>query len=334
MNTTIPELSDEQITSMRSNIMTNVDRAARAKTSRYRKVVLGAAAVIVIGSVGTTAIQAMNPVGGGADSMSKSDLGNSEPDSSRAEGASGDSAGSAAPDEATPDSGLVKGAAPEDADREIVTTGSIGMTVTKPVDTAARISTYVSSAGGRVDSRSEQASKEDDGGAVRLVVRVPQDKVEDSIATFRTYGTVDYVTVEDYDATAEGKDLDARIKALGISVARLSALMDKATSTNELIKAESALTQRQAELDSLVSQRKGLTDRVTLSSLEIQLAAKDAATSPSASGFWGGVVDGWNALVSVFEDFVHGFGVILPWLLVLGLIGGLFWLVVRGRRSV
>ncbi|MDQ3155163.1 MAG: DUF4349 domain-containing protein [Actinomycetota bacterium] len=317
MNTSIPELSDEQIESMRFAIMSDVDKSARMKTRRYRKVVVGAAAVVAISGIGV-GIAGLNngPAVYDASTASKPAGGNES------------RTNALAPDQAK--SG--DKAAPEDSDREIVTTGSVGMTVAKPVVAARKISTWVGTAGGRVDSRSETAPSGDNGGSVHLVIRIPQEKVNSSIDQLRTYGTIEYVNIEDYDATTEGKDLDARIKALRISVDRLEGLMKNSKSTAELIRAESALTERQANLESLVAQRKGLSERASLSALDIDLAAKPMANSVSPSGFWGGVVTGWNSLVATIDGAVHGIGVILPWGVALGLLSGLAWLATR-RRS-
>lgn len=325
MNTSIPELSDEQIESMRFAIMSDVDKSARSKTRRYRQVVLGAATVIALGGIGTGVIQSY----GESNSVTASSQ--KEGDASRSGGGPSTQYDNAVPEGQSADDSAGKAAL--DADREVITTGSVGMTVADPVDTATKISTWVSTAGGRVDSRSETASKDDDGGSVHLLIRIPQSKVDGSIDTFRTYGTIEYVNIEDTDVTTQGQDLDARINALKISVSRLESLMKDANSTNELLRAETALTERQAELDSLVSQRKHLSDQVDLSAITIDLAAKASANSPSADGFWGGVVAGWNGLVSTIEGAVHTLGVVLPWALVLGALGGIVWLVTRRRSS-
>lgn len=325
MNTSIPELSDEQIESMRFAIMSDVDKSARQKTRRYRKMVVGAAAIVAIGGIGVGVVDFTG--GNPGSSMSAAD-------------SAGDKKASGG-DESRPEvalnqdqSGAGAKVAPEDSDREIVTTGAVGMTVAKPVVAARKISAWVGTTGGRVDSRSETAPSGDDGGSVHLVIRIPQEKVNGSIDQLRTYGTIEYVNLEDYDATTEGKDLDARIKALRISVDRLEGLMKNSKSTTELIRAESALTERQANLESLVAQRKGLSERASLSALQIDLAAKPMANSVSPSGFWGGVVTGWNSLVATIDGVVHGIGVILPWGIAVALLTGVGWLATRRRSRV
>lgn len=325
----LPELNDEQIESMRFAIMTDVNGSARTKTRRYRQLVGAAAVIIAVGGVGTGIVRM--PAGNGGGDMASSSAARDEsaagPEfSSGSQAAAGDSAGSlAGKDSVVPPTSR--------AAREVVTTGTLSMTVDKPVLAAQKISTWVEAAGGRVDSRSEEAPSGDFGGNVHLVVRVPQTKVTSSIETFRALGTVHSVNVSDEDVTAQGQDLDARIKALGISVDRLESLMKSSTSTADLLKAETALSQRQAELDSLAAQRKGLSDHVALSSLEIDINAKSTPNSVSPSGFWGGIVSGWNGLVSAIDGGVHGLGVILPWGAALALLGAVSWTARRVIRA-
>ena len=321
MNTTIPELSDEQIESMRFAIMSDVDKSARARTRRYRQIAVSAVAVIAIGGIGAQVIGTTVGPGvttAGSDSSAKSG-GNerSMPET-------------VPPNELNADKG---GIVAPDTDREIITTGSVGMTVAQPVIAAREISAWVDTIGGRVDSRSETAPTVDNGGSVHLVIRIPQEKVNGSVDQLRSYGTIEHVNLNDYDATTEGKDLDARIQALRISVERLEDIMKKSTSSAELIRAESALTERQANLESLVAQRKGLSEKADLASIAVDLAAKPVAKSVTPSGFWGGVVTGWNSLVATIDGAVHGLGVILPWGIVVGLLSGIAWLLVRRRAS-
>ncbi|MFM8893961.1 MAG: DUF4349 domain-containing protein, partial [Actinomycetales bacterium] len=53
----------------------------------------------------------------------------------------------------------------------------------------------------------------------------------------------------------------------GSSITRLQTLIDQATTTADLIEAEVALSDRQAELDSLRAQRAYLADQVGMSTL-------------------------------------------------------------------
>ncbi len=193
-----------------------------------------------------------------------------------------------------------------DPDRQVVTTATASLAVEDPAEGAQRVSELVESVGGRVDERTEQAASGDDGvdGAVAdLVVRVPADALTGVLADLEDLGDVEHVSVSRSDVTAGVVDLDARIAALQTSVARLQALMDGAATTEALLAAEEALSERQANLESLRSQRALLADG-------------------GPDGFLGGLGTGWRALVAALGAAVVVLGVLLPWLVVAGLIAG------------
>lgn len=134
-----------------------------------------------------------------------------------------------------------------------------------------------------------------------------------TIERLGTYGTVDDVSLENSDVTAQAKDLDARIDALELSIDRLEDILTGAGSSAEVIKAEEALTLRQEQLESLQAQRKGLADQVSLSTLTIGFSQTDDVDSVEPEGFGGGLRDGWNALVSTLNAVVELTGRVLPW---------------------
>lgn len=144
-------------------------------------------------------------------------------------------------------------------------------------------------------------------------------------------GSVQRAEVTSEDVTAQRVDLDARIKALQTSVDRLLAIMRDAKDPEALIKAEDALSERQAELDSLRAQREALGDRIDYSTLNVTFVAQSIGgpASNEYRGFFGQVERGWDALVSLVGNSVLLFGLLLPWLGVLAVIGGVVYAVVR-----
>ena len=204
-----------------------------------------------------------------------------------------------------------------DPDRQVVTTATAFLAVENPADGAQRVSELVEAAGGRVDQRSEQAGSGEDGGegaAADLVVRVPADELTDVLAELEELGDVESVSVSRSDVTATAVDLDARISALQTSVARLQALMDGATSTGTLLEAEEALSERQAQLESLQSQRTMLADQVELSTLSVHLAPFGVSPAGGPDGFLDGLATGWRALGAALGATLVVLGVLLPWL--------------------
>ncbi len=119
---------------------------------------------------------------------------------------------------------------------------------------------------------------------------------------------------------------------MNVSIKRLQKIMAETASSDELIKAETALTQRQEQLESLTAQRTSLADQVQLSTLSIELTEKTKADSVSPGGFKGGVIDGWNALVSTLNKIVELIGVALPWAAIAAVLYGAYRLVARRRH--
>ena len=154
-------------------------------------------------------------------------------------------------------------------------------------------------AGGRVDERNEQAATGKSGGATAdLVVRVPSDALTDVLADLKDLGDIANVSISHSDVTSTAVDLDARISALQTSVARLQALMNNAATTEALLAAEDAISDRQPELESLQSQRALLADQVELSTLSVHLITFGVAPPGGPDGFLDGLATGWRALVT------------------------------------
>ena len=219
-----------------------------------------------------------------------------------------------------------------DVDRQVVTTASASLAVEDPAEGAQQVSELVESVGGRVEERSEFAgSREDDGegASADLLVRVPSDELTGVLADLEDVGDVESVSVSRSDVTSTAVDLDARISALRTSVARLQALIDGAASTEDLLAAEKALSDRQEELESLQSQRGLLAEQVELSTLSVHLQPFGVAPAGGPDGFLDGLGTGWRALTSALGAAVVVLGVVLPWLVVLALVGAAVLVPVR-----
>jgi hypothetical protein len=213
------------------------------------------------------------------------------------------------------------------AEPDIVTTGSMRMTVSDPLSAADEFTSATVEAGGRVQARTDQSGTT--APSVTLTLRIPSGEVDAVLAEIGQLGVVDSMSINYDDVTSERVDLDARIRALQTSVDRLLDLMRTATSTEDLLAAESSLTQRQAELDSLQAQRATLGDQISLATITVELS-----TEPSVSrvGFLGAVEQGWRALVSTASGLSHVLGFLLPWIPMFLVIGAACWWLLRTRR--
>ena len=223
--------------------------------------------------------------------------------------------------------------------RDVVKTASMTITVADPSQAADEAVEIVDRAGGRVDSRIEDAGSGSGRATTSVILRVPSAKLTEAMADLETLGTVERAEITTEDVTAQRVDLDARIRALQTSVDRLLAIMRDATDPEALITAEDALSERQAELDSLRAQREALGDRIDYSTVDVSFIAETiGGPAPEEyQGFTGQIERGWDALVSVGYHLVLVFGLLLPWfgiVVVVGAVGyGVFRLLNVRKRG-
>jgi hypothetical protein len=219
----------------------------------------------------------------------------------------------------------------EDATRDVVKTASMTITVSNTSEAADKAAVMVEHADGRVDSRSEDAGSDSGLARTSIVLRVPVAKLDGVVRELKTLGRVQTADTTSEDVTAQRVDLDARIKALQTSVDRLLAIMRDARDPEALIAAEDALSQRQADLDSLRAQRDALGDRIEYSTVNVTFVAETiGGPAPNEyKGFLGQIERGWDALVYVAGNLVLLFGLMLPWLGVLAVTGGIAYGVIR-----
>ncbi|WP_225753980.1 DUF4349 domain-containing protein [Actinotalea sp. Marseille-Q4924] len=205
--------------------------------------------------------------------------------------------------------------------RQVVTEGSVVLEVEDPRAAANDAALLVEHAGGRVAERVESAGSDPDGDSTAsLVVRVPADEVSRVLEQLRQFGEVRDVQLTSTDVTGQVTDLDARVRALETSVGRLEVLLAEATTTQAVIEAEQTLTDRQEQLERLLSQRALLADRVEMATFRLEMWTADAVPQPAATGFWGGVSTGWESLVTAVGTVLLVVGVLLPWALAAGVV--------------
>ena len=222
------------------------------------------------------------------------------------------------------------------ADRSVITTGWVSITVDDPIVSAEQAADLAEQAGGRVDSRTESPGTDAQPPSASLTLRIPSDELDAFVDELRELGAVNSVSMNASDVTQQRNDLDGRIEALTASTDRLQQLLGEATTIADLIAIESELTTRQAELDSLTQQRDWLVDQVDFSTITVDLVTEAVAPDPKPDDFWSGLAAGWKALVDFATWLGIAVGVLLPWLLVVLVTGAVVIVIVllatRGRR--
>lgn len=216
--------------------------------------------------------------------------------------------------------------------RQVIVTAEATVQVDDPAAAADDVVLLVEGAGGHVEGREEQTATDDYPGHAWLVLRVPADELSGVIDDLESVGAVLSVSQSEEDVTGTVQDLDARIAALETSTQRLLEIMAEADDTSDLLAIEKQLSERQADLEALQTQRDALGDRVALSTLTVSLDAEPATPVAARGGFVGGLESGWNALVTFVGMLLVALGALLPWAIALGVPTVIALVVITRRR--
>jgi hypothetical protein len=212
------------------------------------------------------------------------------------------------------------------ADRSVVTTGTLDLVATDPVGTADAIATIVTGSGGRVQARDEHPKRP---ASADLTVRIPSAAFDSTLTSIEHRATVRGVSIHSSDVTAQVTDYGVRIANLRTSIGRLQTLLARATDTTALVEIESSLTTRETDLEELLAQQKDLTDQVSYATLAITLESPAIVHPGPPSSFLSGFVAGVTALVRTGAAIAVLLGVLLPWVVTLGVLALVGWWIAR-----
>ena len=236
--------------------------------------------------------------------------------------ASGGAADSAVPGVVEQDGGAAGEEESADADRSVVIEGSMSIVVDDVAEATGDATQLVRTAGGRIDGRNETFEEYDGGGyaVTTMVLRIPAEALDDAIAELRELGTVSSLQTSTTDVTAAVEDVDAHVAALESTIARLQSFQGEATSVDDLLSIEEEIAARQAELEGYLAQQADYAEQVSFSTITLTLSSEPAPIAEGPDSFWGGLLVGWNSLMTFVAGFLVVLGVMLPWLVALGVL--------------
>ncbi len=208
---------------------------------------------------------------------------------------------------------------------KVARSASAAITVTDVEIAATRLRALATAAGGVVTTEN-LVTRVDAKGITTptstMVISVPAETLDSTLEQLKSLGTITSRVISSEDVTMQVADVAARVRALEGSIARLNELSKKAGNISQLTELESQLTTRIEERDSLVAQQKSLAGRVAQSPITVTLqTTPPAVVAPEEPGFLSGLAAGWNALVSSSRVLLTIVGALLPFLLLVTLLG-------------
>ena len=192
-----------------------------------------------------------------------------------------------------------------------------------------------SSAGGYVAGE-DTTSDPNDPSKTRstVVLRVPTESMQKVVDEVSGLGDVIRSQQDVQDVTEQVVDVESRVKSARASVSRIRILLDQANTLGEVVRIESQLAQREADLESLLATQRSLADQTALATVTVTALGPAAVAPPAADeeGFVAGLERGWNAFVDVVVVALTVVGLLLPFGVATALILVPVWWVWRRRQ--
>lgn len=224
---------------------------------------------------------------------------------------------------------------PSVSTRAVIRRGEISI-VTKEMNRARlRIDDLLGRHGGYLAS--EDTHNDAQGRPERsvLVLRVPEPTFDTVMNDLGRIGRTKQADRSSEDVTTELVDVESRVATQEASLARLQRFLQQAGTVEDMIRLESEIAERQADLESLKAQQKYLRDSTAMSTVTVRLRTPDAPpppAEPQEAGFLAGLDGGWTALKTVLVGLATVAGALLPFTVAGVVLGVPAWLLVRSVR--
>ena len=220
---------------------------------------------------------------------------------------------------------------PDAMERAIISKGNVQLNSDDVEKAAFEVQALVDKVGGEITDRETSTDDEGEVRLARLVLRIPAENYSDAFDALEKIEGANLTSSSSTseDVTTQIIDIDSRIRAQRASLSRVEVLLGQATSIRDIVAIESQLTQRQADLDSMVKRLAFLRDQTSMSTVTVNIQRTEDVPKKEKEddddGFLSGLEAGWNALTSFGTGLATVAGAVLPWSIALLIIGGLCW---------
>lgn len=208
--------------------------------------------------------------------------------------------------------------------RSVISTGKVQLEADDLLDARDEIDRLLGRYGGYVAREETHSDEKGRTSSSTLQLRVPSQHFDTVMSSFAEFATVVDSSREADDVTTEVIDVESRIRTQEISLERLRKFLARATKVTDMIRIESEIARREADLASLRAQSDYLADQTSLATISVRMALppeKAEEDDPlEDAGFFTGLQNGWHALVDVAIVGATVLGAVLPFLGVLALV--------------
>lgn len=184
-----------------------------------------------------------------------------------------------------------------------------------------------------VSGKSIRASY-DSTRSASYTARIPADRLDEFVTEVSNISNVLNKNESVDDVTLNYVDLESKKNTLKIEQERLTSLLEQADSIETIVALESRLTEIRYQLESMESQLRTYDNLVDYATVYISVQEVDRVTPVAPQSSWEKMTDGFvNSVYQIgrgLKNFVIGFVIALPYLVLWGIIILIFILIVKG----
>jgi hypothetical protein len=216
------------------------------------------------------------------------------------------------------------------SERLIIKTATMSLIITDTQEAIGTVTAMATGAGGFVLNTSTH--HEDDQLLATMVIKVPVEKFEDTLADLRQMAfKVDAESTSGQDVTAEYTDLDAQLRNLKATEEQLLTFLDKTQNVDEALKVYRELSNIRGQIEQIQGRMNYLSKSAAMSTITVNLRPK-AKEAPIVKAGWQPLEtlkSALRALVSVGQGLIN-LGI---WLLIFSPVWGILLLIVWWLRQ-
>lgn len=168
-----------------------------------------------------------------------------------------------------------------------------------------------------------------------ITISVPSTRLDEVVADLAQVGTVIRSTSSSEDVGSQIVDTQSRLETMRVSVERVRAYLADAKDLTQTVAMEAELTRREADLEALQAQLASLKGSVARSPIQVSLTTQPDVIVPKKAddtGFVAGLRHGWDAFAGSVTVVLTVVGAVLPFAVLVALVGLPLWWVLRRRR--
>tara|TARA_R110002073_G_scaffold218689_5_gene379032 strand:- start:773 stop:1609 length:837 start_codon:yes stop_codon:yes gene_type:complete len=206
--------------------------------------------------------------------------------------------------------------------RKIIYTGMLSIFVNSFDDARAEVDRLLEESGGFVARGETHGSEENRYGT--LTIRIPTSKFANLSSQLKQLGDVESETIAADDVTEQHVDLSARlVSARTLETRLLELVAGKTDSVADLLLVEAELGRVREVVERLDAQLRNLDDQVGMATLTLSIStAEPRVLAHSLGDRMSGALSGsYSALRDVAAALMIALAALLPWALLLGLLG-------------